>query len=195
MNKASSDRLTKVHPHLRTAVEQIISTLSAKGLTIEVVQGLRTYAEQNALYEQGRLRAGLKVTNAKAGQSFHNFGLAVDLCPFKDGKPQWDDHKSFVRIGAESEVLDLEWGGSWTRFVDLPHVQLKTKLTLAECRKIYSVEGLEGVWKAVTPKQWKPEPVKPKYNDPVEFVREFQRVHGLTVDGIAGPKSWAALEK
>lgn len=39
------------------------------------------------------------------------------------------------------------------------------------------------------------EPVKPKYNDPVEFVREFQRVHGLTVDGIAGPKSWAALGK
>jgi hypothetical protein len=42
------------------------------------VQGVRTFAEQDALYAQGRTRKGLRVTNAKGGQSYHNYGLAAD---------------------------------------------------------------------------------------------------------------------
>ncbi|SVE43245.1 uncharacterized protein METZ01_LOCUS496099, partial [marine metagenome] len=44
-----------------------------------VVHTLRTYAEQDDLYEQGRTEPGKIVTNARGGKSWHNFGLAIDF--------------------------------------------------------------------------------------------------------------------
>jgi peptidoglycan LD-endopeptidase CwlK len=148
MNNASQNRLNKVHPELAKRVTQIIVTLAAQGLTIEVVQGLRTFAEQDGLFEQGRSKPGQIVTKSKGGQSNHNYGLAVDLCPFVDGKPQWNDNPGFVRIGAEAVKLGLEWGGDWKKFIDKPHVQLPG-LSVSQCLALFNKGGLEKVWAAV----------------------------------------------
>ena len=51
---------------------------------------LRTFAEQDALYAEGRTAPGHIVTWAQAGQSPHNFGLAFDMVPLRNGKPVWD---------------------------------------------------------------------------------------------------------
>ena len=148
MNQASEKRLGKVHPELAKRVTELIAALAAQGLTVEVIQGLRTFEEQDALYEQGRSKPGQVVTKAKGGQSNHNYGLAVDLCPFVGGQPQWNDNKGFVRIGAEAEKLGLEWGGDWQKFIDKPHVQLPG-LTVNQCFALYKENGLENVWKNV----------------------------------------------
>jgi peptidoglycan L-alanyl-D-glutamate endopeptidase CwlK len=113
MNDASRQRLSKVHPELAKRTTALIQALAKKGHTTEVVQGLRTFAEQDALYAKGRTKPGQIVTNAKGGQSNHNFGLAVDLAPFVAGKPQWNDKAGFIRIGAEAAKHGLEWGGNW----------------------------------------------------------------------------------
>jgi len=89
----------------------LIQALANEGYTIEVVQGLRSFAEQDELFKQGRSKPGQIVTRAKGGQSNHNYGLAVDLCPFVNGKPQWNDNQGFFRIGIEAARLGLEWGG------------------------------------------------------------------------------------
>lgn len=148
MNTASQNRLAKVHPKLAAGVTRLIEELATQGLTVEVVQGLRTFAEQDALFAQGRTKKGQIVTNAKGGQSNHNYGLAVDLCPFVDGKPQWNDNLGFVRIGAEAVKQGLEWGGSWKKFIDKPHVQLGG-LTVAQCAALFKSGGLENVWSKV----------------------------------------------
>jgi peptidoglycan LD-endopeptidase CwlK len=145
MNDASRNRLKKVHPELAKRVTALTRALARKGHTVEVVQGLRTFAEQDALYAQGRTKPGQIVTNAKGGQSNHNFGLAVDLCPFVGGRPQWNDNAGFIRIGAEAAKLKLEWGGDWKKFIDKPHVQLPG-LTTAQCLKHFKKGGLERVW-------------------------------------------------
>jgi peptidoglycan L-alanyl-D-glutamate endopeptidase CwlK len=44
-----------------------------------LTSGYRSKKEQNELYAQGRSKPGQVVTNAKAGQSYHNYGLAVDF--------------------------------------------------------------------------------------------------------------------
>ncbi len=150
MNKASADRLKKVHPELAKRVKQVINALALKGETIEVVQGYRTFAEQDELYKQGRSKPGQVVTNAKGGQSNHNYGLAVDLCPFVNGKPQWSDKQGFIRIGAEAEKRGPEWGGDWKKMIDKPHVQLPG-LTVNQCFALYKNGGLENVWKHVPP--------------------------------------------
>jgi LAS superfamily LD-carboxypeptidase LdcB len=145
MNTASQNRLSKVHPRLAAGVTAMIEALASQGLTVEVVQGLRTYAEQDALFAQGRTKPGQVVTKAKGGQSNHNFGLAVDLCPFVNGKPQWNDNAGFIRIGAEAAKHGLQWGGDWKKFIDKPHVQVG-ELTVARCAALFNNGGLEKVW-------------------------------------------------
>lgn len=124
--------------------------MSQGGINIEVVQGLRTIAEQDALFAQGRTRPGLVVTRARGGQSNHNYGLAVDVVPFTNGKPQWDAPNSvWVAIGAEGGKQGLEWGGNWKKFIDKPHLQLGG-LTIKQCFALFRKGGLEAVWAEAT---------------------------------------------
>lgn len=93
------------------------------GITIGFVSGYRSIADQNALYAQGRTNPGNIVTNAKGGQSLHNYGVAFDVCPLVNGNFDWNSNL-FPKIGALGKTLGLEWGGDWTSFTDLPHFQL-----------------------------------------------------------------------
>ena len=145
MDQSSANRLDKVHPELKKRVTQLIENLAGQSMDVRVVQGLRTFAEQDALYEQGRTKPGKRVTNAKGGQSNHNYGLAVDLCPFKNGNPDWNDTAGFKAIGSEAKKLGLEWGGDWTSLKDMPHVQLRG-LSVKECQACYKKNGIQSVW-------------------------------------------------
>lgn len=147
MDSNSAAKLNKIHPALASKITELIDTFPSD---VRVVQGLRTFAEQDALYAQGRTKPGNRVTNARGGQSNHNYGLAVDLCPFKGGQPDWNDTKTFKAIGAAAKALGLEWGGDWKKMVDMPHVQLPG-LTIKQCQSLYAKGGLPAVWKAASP--------------------------------------------
>jgi len=73
-----------------------------------------------------------KVTNARGGQSNHNFGIAWDVGIFENGKYYTGDtkkeDKAYVELGAliKANVPGLEWGGDWKKFTDKPHYQLAT---------------------------------------------------------------------
>ena len=64
------------------------------GIKLRIIQGFRTYAEQDALYAQGRTKKGKKVTNAKGGQSNHNLGLAIDVAEIKNGNIDWNEQET-----------------------------------------------------------------------------------------------------
>lgn len=134
----SEKNLATLEPTTAKLVRELLRRLQGEGLNFKVTSGTRTWAEQTKLYAQGRTTAGPKVTNAKAGQSWHNFGVAVDLTLFdKSGKrPKWDGAE-YDRMGAIARELGLEWGGAWRKFKDRPHVQRPLGLTLAEARKKY----------------------------------------------------------
>jgi peptidoglycan LD-endopeptidase CwlK len=85
---------------------------------------LRTYAEQDALYAQGRTTAGPKVTNARGGYSNHNFGIAFDVGVFEGGRYLGESPK-YKAVGVLGSELGLEWGGNWKTIVDQPHYQLR----------------------------------------------------------------------
>lgn len=148
MNDASRKRLAQVHPALAARIQTLVEILAQHGIQVEVVQGLRTFAQQDALFAQGRTRPGPVVTRARGGQSNHNYGLAVDLVPFTNGQPNWNAPLGvWTTIGSEAEKLGLEWGGDWRKFVDKPHVQLPG-LSVAECLSLYRRAGnkLDLVW-------------------------------------------------
>jgi peptidoglycan L-alanyl-D-glutamate endopeptidase CwlK len=85
MNARTKAALATVNPAFAGKVRTAVVTLEAAGTYLLVVSGLRTAAQQDALYAQGRTTPGHIVTNAKASQSMHSFGLAVDIVPYLSG--------------------------------------------------------------------------------------------------------------
>jgi len=98
---------------------------------------LRTFAEQNALYAQGRSKPGKVVTNAKGGLSYHNYGLAIDIVLLVDKDDNdtfetavWDVKTDFdgdkkadwIECVNIFKQYGWEWGGDW-KFNDPPHFQ------------------------------------------------------------------------
>jgi peptidoglycan L-alanyl-D-glutamate endopeptidase CwlK len=110
----------EVHPYARALVQRA----AAVGITIRIISGTRTYAEQDALYAQGRTKPGNKVTNARGGYSNHNFGIAFDIGVF-EGTSYKGDSPKYRAVGMLGAELGLEWGGNWKTFQDQPHYQLR----------------------------------------------------------------------
>lgn len=122
-------------PPAQKVARQFMKEAAAFTLRASILSGTRTYAEQDALYAIGRtVQMNRKpVTKAKGGRSNHNFGIAWDVGLFDgsgrylDGKTKGDDaaYKEFATFIKE-KVANIEWGGDWKSFVDLPHYQLAT---------------------------------------------------------------------
>lgn len=108
--------------------------LAARGIRVIMTWGYRSIAEQNRLYAIGRTTPGKKVTNARGGYSWHNFGLAADYAFVIGGKVTWDGPWDI--FGQVARECGLEWGGSWSGFKDRPHVQWTRGKTLAQMRAV-----------------------------------------------------------
>lgn len=126
-------------PELAEKAKLFIEKAKEEGFDVIITQALRTWEEQDALYAKGRTvpPIGKKyiVTQAQGGQSWHNFGRAIDFCPLKDGKPWWNaPQEVWAKLGAIGKSLGLAWGGDWPKFKDLPHLELTEGKTLAQAR-------------------------------------------------------------
>ena len=129
MDPRSETALSNVCPEFATKVRAASDALNADGTFILVVSGLRTADEQNALYAQGRTTTGKIVTNAKAGQSMHNYALAADIVPYitgNGGQLNWNaSTPQFQHMVAAMKAQGLEWGGDWKGSLgDFDHFQL-----------------------------------------------------------------------
>jgi len=93
------------------------------GVDLRITQGFRSIADQNAKYAQGRTTPGSIITNAKGGQSYHQYGLAFDVVIMENGQPNWNKTIS-PDIASWGKVFGFEWGGSWNSFKDNPHFQM-----------------------------------------------------------------------
>lgn len=141
MDPITLDRIATAHPRVREDLKAIYAEICErlKGRVMcRFAYVLRTFEEQDALYAQGRTKPGKVVTNARGGQSYHNYGLAVDIVLLidKDGNgtydtASWDRNADTDQDGQKDweEVVFVfkmhgwEWGGDWTSFKDYPHFQ------------------------------------------------------------------------
>ena len=87
----------------------------------------------------------MPVTNAKGGQSFHNWRMAFDVVPLVNGKPVWstsgDAGKLWRKIGLIGKSCGLEWAGDWKRFPEFPHFQYTGGMTLADLQSGKTLRG------------------------------------------------------
>jgi peptidoglycan L-alanyl-D-glutamate endopeptidase CwlK len=133
----SDRRISTLHPLvIGKAKELIIRAEKELGIKLRVTSALRTWAEQTNLYAKGRTTPGKKVTNAKAGSSYHNFGLAIDVVEIKNGKALWRN-PNWNKIAELGKSIGFEWGGDWKSFKDKPHFQLTFGKSLAVLRELY----------------------------------------------------------
>jgi peptidoglycan L-alanyl-D-glutamate endopeptidase CwlK len=135
IDERSAKNIATLDPEVQPLATRLIEQAQENGINAKVISGSRTYAEQNALYAQGRTAPGKVVTKARGGQSWHNFGLAFDVGIFsKDSKTYYGESAAYKEVGKIGEALGLEWGGGWD-FVDEPHFQYNPKgYSLAEMR-------------------------------------------------------------
>lgn len=125
-DKVSLARLQLLHPAIRAeAIQAYEEAVRKTPVNVHpvIVQTLRTFEEQDALYQKGRTRPGAKVTNAKAGSSFHNYGLAIDFCLQVNGKLVWKVDDNWMKVVEIFKKHGFEWGGDWKSFKDFPHLE------------------------------------------------------------------------
>jgi peptidoglycan hydrolase-like protein with peptidoglycan-binding domain len=189
------ERLDGLQGETRDKAYALFDRAKREGLGICIVSGLRTYAEQAALYAQGRTKPGKIVTNAEPGESYHNFGLAFDFAVMRNGALVWNpehaDWKGFVRLGKEA---GFDWGGDWTSFRDYPHLQAGNAPSLAALRAKFP-RG----WTGETRSQWRTRnglPLRRWHKDGKRvLVSRLQRRLRLEVDGFFGEDTEKAVKR
>ncbi|MEX3614740.1 MAG: M15 family metallopeptidase [Burkholderia gladioli] len=128
----NSRSLSDLLPPVRARAQAFLDACAKQGIDILVTSMYRDLDSQAALYAQGRTSPGRIVTNARPGQSFHNFRVAFDFVPIVNGKCDWSDLSLFTRCGAIGESVGLTWAGRWTTFREMAHLQYTGGLTFAQ---------------------------------------------------------------
>lgn len=145
-------KIESLYPELQVRCNKLISTYRDLYHTdIRITQAFRSFEEQDALYAQGRTKEGKIVTNCMGGDSFHNYGLAFDVCfvgkdPYLDS--DIDKRRKWFNLGAVGVSAGLTWGGNFRIYKDMPHFQmdLNGTIRIAELKELYKDVGLDGVW-------------------------------------------------
>lgn len=126
--------LKDLRPEVAVLARKFLAAAKAQGIDLLVVSTYRDPESQDALYAQGRTRPGKIVTHAKGWQSWHQYRVAFDVVPIRNGKPVWSDAKLWNQVGQIGESVGLEWGGRWKGFVDRPHFQFTGGKTRKQLR-------------------------------------------------------------
>ena len=145
LSEASIEKMKGVHPKL---IELMKKAISDSPYDFKIIQGLRTAAYQNELYQQGRTKPGKIVTKLDGYNKKSNhqakadgYGHAVDIavCGHYDQNGNYVkcttdaemfDNKKLVEISrhvkavAKEMGLDIVWGGDWKTLYDTPHYEL-----------------------------------------------------------------------
>ena len=133
-------RLRGCHPELKARVQALIAALEDRGLDIVLTQGVRSVAQQQALYAQGRYKPGKIVTNCDGLVKVSNhqpkedgYGYAVDVAwRTERGDITWEG--PWETLGMMAEAYGLQWGGRWASFPDRPHLELSPSFAAPSAR-------------------------------------------------------------
>lgn len=150
------NKVSQAHKEVLARGIEMVKRCHAEGIYVLFTDGLRTGVDQAILFGKGRpsnknpkstqctVYNGVdyanpkvkKVTNARPGTSFHNYGLALDFVLTDADAKQifWNRDKKWERAAAIAKELGFTWGGDWKGFVDNPHIQYDGGLTLAQIK-------------------------------------------------------------
>jgi len=202
--------IAALHPRLQAKAALLKEQCKKQGISILFSECLRTRAEQDALYAQGRTVPGNIITNAKGStySSQHQWGIAIDF--YLDMDVNGDGNKKddafnnstqlFEQVGSIAKSIGLGWGGDWTRIKDRPHLYLPDwGSTTTKLKQLYgSPERFMATWESNITSNSTDSPNhitsnsnsnnSPSYGQQ-QFIRDVQSCTGSKIDGIAGQET------
>lgn len=133
MSKGINSRLLEdLHPTLNRGARELMRRMAQAGFPhVGISSTYRNNAHQEYLFAQGRTRPGAIITNARGGQSVHNYRLAFDIFQNIRGK-EWNNPRFFETAGRLWREMGGVWGGDWIGFVDRVHMQFTGELLLRD---------------------------------------------------------------
>lgn len=123
----SENRLSNLHPKVRDhalrAYRKAVK-ITPKGVHPYITETLRSFQRSNDLYALGRTKPGKIVTNAAAGQSYHNYGMAIDFVNLVNGSPKWEVDENWMKVVECFKEEGFVWGGDFKSLKDYPHFEM-----------------------------------------------------------------------
>ncbi|MGW7159880.1 M15 family metallopeptidase [Paenibacillus taichungensis] len=136
--------ITGLHPVVAESEKLLVRKAARRGIEVVITHDFRSIDEQDALYNQGRSLSGNIVTNAKGGESYHNYGLAIDFAlRTPEGDVVWDMERDdngngkpdWLEVVELAKELGFTWGGDWANFPDYPHLQMDFGLSINDLKR------------------------------------------------------------
>jgi peptidoglycan L-alanyl-D-glutamate endopeptidase CwlK len=136
--------VSQLHPIVAASMDKLVAQSEKIGIHILITDDFRSPQDQNVLYDQGRSTAGSIVTQVRGGQSYHNYGLAIDFAlRIPGGKVIWDleydgnrnGKSDWMEVVSIAKRLGFTWGGDWTDFPDYPHLQMDFGYSIRELQR------------------------------------------------------------
>lgn len=131
-------------PVVAEKTEKLVQKSTQLDIGVVITEKVRSIKRQNKLYKQGRSENGSIVTYAKGGESYHNYGLAIDYAiRNKKGEIIWstgydgndNGEPDWFEVADIAKELGFEWGGDWKGFKDYPHLQMDFGLSIRQLKK------------------------------------------------------------
>jgi peptidoglycan L-alanyl-D-glutamate endopeptidase CwlK len=144
--------LTKLWPPFRSLRAELLALCAARGTVYTEMLGLRSIRFQDKLYAAGRTLPGKIVTNARGGESCHNYGIAEDVLLYLGPDVVDNRAESYLLLAHEGRKLGLQVGVPGLN--DYGHIQVpcqdwfgvKEKELLARLKPTLLRDGLEACW-------------------------------------------------
>lgn len=141
-----------LHPAVAEKSRELVDAAAEIGIDIVITDGFRSFDEQDSLHQQGRSSSGNIVTYAEAGESYHNYGLAIDFAlQLDDDSVVWDIERDdndngqsdWFEVAEIGKSFGFDWGGDWNRFKDYPHLEMTFGLSISELQQGWRPEDKE----------------------------------------------------
>ena len=131
----ASRAIHDLHPAVARRALAHMEVCKEQGIELLIYCTYRSTDEQDKLYAQGRTDPGKIITNARGGQSTHQYRCAYDAVPVINGKAVWDDLNLIIRVGQLGETCGLEWAGRWSgKLKETVHYQYTGGYSINELR-------------------------------------------------------------
>ncbi len=203
-----------LHPTVRELCKTLQEELDERSHPGRLFEGFRSLDRQAELYAQGRTRPGHIVTHTRPGRSIHNYGLAIDMVLFINGKWSWQENGGlWEEMGTIGSSIGFTWGGTWSSFPDRPHFQWMGGLTINDLQNGKFPETDDQEWLNFINFQLTTRLVRKKNtkkilkelgyydgeidgiidNETKKAIKKFQQAEELEDDGIVGPVTWHSL--
>lgn len=133
--------INELHPTVESKKNQLLEEAAGINIDVVITDDVRSIEEQDALYAEGRTTSGDIVTNTRGGESYHNYGMAIDYAlRLENGEISWDTEydgnnngeSDWIEVADLAKELGFDWGGDWSNFPDYPHLQIDFGLSISQ---------------------------------------------------------------